>query len=449
MSILIGSLLYPVTRLDEIIVLRGKQVKSQRNRKPFSILRIYTGSCLFFICLSILSVYNYQIYDQRSLVIFYIYELIFWLGIKAGEIRFIIRRDYGRIKNVSENVSFSLNRQGQIIIHIIYVGALLSFVYFLYLYRGSFNITSFGASLKAKFDEVARTRLEVITQFIMFAGSAVYLIVIGAKNTVSRATLRMARICLFLPGLRGAFLGRRFTLAIETLIFFFSEYESIKTRIRSMEPKDKKTIKRVFVVIILVVAVLLYIFSQRIVYLPEAMLIASPGDMQLKPFWKQIYSQIGNRMSILAYVSFYSSHAPYAFSYSYANLFPDFPRYWGLSTFRVFIQIITNLLGIHPNYAEMAYQVPGIARYTGYSGAMIQDFGKYLSPFISFFFGFIFSRIERGRNSSSVCHSLYPLIQVACLFAPVYFFSVGNIDQVAIWAIILAPFCLSKYEVDS
>ena len=132
MSILIGSLLYPVTRLDEIIVLRGKQVKSQRNRKPFSILRIYTGSCLFFICLSILSVYNYQIYDQRSLVIFYIYELIFWLGIKAGEIRFIIRRDYGRIKNVSENVSFSLNRQGQIIIHIIYVGALLSFVYFLY-----------------------------------------------------------------------------------------------------------------------------------------------------------------------------------------------------------------------------------------------------------------------------------------------------------------------------
>ena len=314
----------------------------------------------------------------------------------------------------------------------------------MFLYRGSFNIASFGSSLKAEFDEVARTKVEVITQFIMFAGSAVYLIVIGSKSAVSRFTLRMARICLFLPGLRGAFLGRRFTLAIETLIFFFAEYESINTRIRNLDPKDKKTIKRVVFVSVFVVIVLLYIFSQRIVYLPETMLVAHYDDMELKPFWKWVYSQIGDRMSIPAYVSFYASHAPYAFSYSYANIFLDFPHYFGLQTFRVFTQIITSMFGLHPNYAEMAYQVPGIARYTSYAGTLIQDFGKYLAPFIAFLFGVIFSKIEQGRNKSFVCYSLYPLVQVACLFAPVYFFSVGNIDQVAIWAIILSPLCLTR-----
>ena len=424
-------------------------MESQNKKKTFNILRIYTISCLVFFALSIFSVYKYKVYDQWSLVVFYIYEAIFWLGLKAGQVRFKVRPGYKSTRNDGIDIfSFSLNRQGQVIVRLLFVGALLSFIYFLFLYRGSFNIASFGASLKAEFDEVARTKLEVITQFIMFAGSAVYLIVIGSKSTVSRSTLRMARICLFLPGLRGAFLGRRFTLAIETLIFFFAEYESINKRIRGLDPKDKKTIKRVVIVIVLVVMVLLYIFSQRIVYLPETMLVAHIGDMQLKPFWNNIYSQIGNRMSIPAYISFYASHAPYAFSYSYANTFPDFPNYWGLSTFRVFIQIITTLFSIHPNYAEMAYQVPGIARYTGYAGSVIQDFGKYWSPFISFLFGFVFSKIEKGRNRSRVCHAVYPLVQVACLFAPVYFFSVGNIDQVAIWAIILAPFCLSRYQIE-
>lgn len=419
----------------------------KKKRKSFSILKIYIFSCIFFWVLSLFSVYQYKIYDTWSLVLFYIYELIFWLGIKVGKIRFKNRRDFQtKTMESADCYSFILNKQGQILIRIIFVGALLSFVYFLFLYRGSFNITSFGSSLKAEFDEVARTKLEVITQFIMFAGSAVYLIVIGSKSAVSQSTLRMARICLFLPGLRGAFLGRRFTLAIETLIFFFAEYESINTRIRSLNSKDKKIIKRVIIVVVLVVIVLLYIFSQRIVYLPETMLVAHYGDMELKPFWKLVYSKIGNRMSIFAYVSFYASHAPYAFSYSYSNVFADIPRFWGLSTFRVFIQIFTSLFGLHPNYAEMAYQVPGIARYTGYAGTVIQDFGKYMAPFISFFFGFIFSKIEQSRNNSSVCHSLYPVVQVACLFAPVYFFAVGNIDQVAIWVIILSPFCLTRYR---
>lgn len=418
--------------------------------KTFCISRIFTFSCLFFFFMSIFSVYKYRVYDKWSLVLFYIYEVILWLGLKCGHIRFTIGHSTQNTKKDGTGyISFALSKQGYTIVRVVFIGALLSFIYFLFLYRSSFNIASFGSSVKAEFDEVARTKLEVITQFIMFAGSAVYLIVIGAKDTVSKATLRMARICLFLPGLRGAFLGRRFTLAIETLVFFFAEYGSIKAKIHSLETKDKKTIKRVVVVIILVGLVVLYIFSQRIVYSPEAMLVAKSGDMKLKPFWNQVYSRIGNRMSILAYVSFYASHAPYAFSYSYANVFPDFSVYWGLSTFRVFIQIITTLFGIHPNYAEMAYQVPGIARYTGYIGTVIQDFGKYFAPIVSFLFGFIFSKIELRRNRSSICHALYPVIQVACLLAPVYFFSVGNIDQVSIWAIIMAPLCYERSLIKS
>ena len=419
------------------------QIKKKKN--ILSISWIFVLSCLFFFLASIFGVYNYRIYDKWSLIVFYIYEIIFLLGIQVAKIRINKWRDIQSThEGKTEYMRFALKRQGYVIVHAVFIGAMLSFIYFLFLYMGSFNIASFGHSLKAKFDELARTKLEVITQFIMFAGSAVYLIVIGAKSTVSKSTLGMARICLFLPGLRGAFLGRRFTLAIEAMILFFAECESINMKKHSLKHKDKRAIKKVAILIVVVVIILLDILSQMIVFLTDDMRIANPDDMWLKPFWSQIYSQIGNRMSVFAYLSFYAGHAPYAFSYSYANIFPDVPQYWGLSTFRVFIQIITTLFGMHPNYAEMAYQVPGIARYTGYTGALIQDFGKYMTPIVSFLFGFIFSKIEIERNQSSVCHALYPVIQVACLFAPVYFFSVGNIDQVSIWTIILAPLCLSR-----
>lgn len=410
-----------------------------------NISRIFIFSSLIFFLFSVFSVYQYKIYDLKSLVLFYVYELIFWIGIKIGSGSLNkLRIGNNNASGNAKQVAFSINRQGCFIIHIIFAAAFISFFYFLYLYGSSYSITSFGASIKAEFDVVARTKLEVITQFVLFAGSATYLIVIGAKNTVSKFTLGLARVCLFLPGLRGAFLGRRFTLAIETLIFFFAEFSSLNISYRSLGANEKRIIKRVLAVLVLVAVVMLYIFSRRIVYLPEAMRVAYPGDMWLKPFWNRVYARIGNGMSVLAYVSFYTSHAPYAFSYSYSEVYPTFPEYWGLSTCRVLIQIITTLFGIHPNYAEMANQVPGIARYTGFAGAVIQDFGKVFAPVVSFVFGFIFSRIENRRYNSSICHALYPLIQVACLFAPVYFFSVGNIDQVGFWTIILAPLCLSR-----
>ncbi len=416
----------------------------KRGGKKSSILRIYTISCILFFFFSVFNLYSFKVYDTWSLIVFYIYEGILWIGIYAGGGRY--RFSFFPKRSITNRYSFRINRQGQILIYCIYIGAVLSFIYFLILYRGSFKIASFGSSIKAEYDEVARTKLEVVTQFILYAGSAVYLIVIGSKRSVSKFTLRMARICLFLPGLRGAFLGRRFTLAVEALIFLFAEYESIRKKLREMDPKSKKTLRRILIIAIIVVFVLLYIFSRRVVYFPDSLLIATPGDMTLKPFWKWVYSQIGDRMNILAYVSFYAGHAPYAFSYSYANVFPAIPQYWGLSTFRVIIQIITSLFGIHPNYAEMAYQVPGIARYTGYAGAAIQDFGIYVAPVASFFFGYIFGKIERCRFTSGICHSLYPIIQVACVFAPVYFFSVGAVDQMVFWVIILAPLCVSRCE---
>lgn len=413
--------------------------------KPFSILRLYTFSCLFFFVLTVFSVYDYRVYDTWSLYLFYIYEVILWLGIKVGGDSFRIRRALqSNAMESTERFSFIINKQGQIIISFICFGALLSFVYFLILYRGVFSVASLGTSLKAEFDYVARTKLEVITQFVLYAGSSVYLLVVGSKNTVSQFTLRLARLCLFLPGIRGALLGRRFILAVETLIFIFAEYKSINNQIRSMDPKNKKAMKRIIIISTVVVLVLLFIFSRRIVYLPEAMFVAYPGDMELSPFWKGIYSQIGDQMNILAYVSFYVSQAPYGFSYSYEYLFEDFPYYWGLRTFRVFIQILTNLFGLSPSYAEMVRQVPGIARYSGYAGAVVSDFGKYLAPFVSFLLGFIFSRIEHSRNTNSICHNLYPIVQVACIFAPVYFFSVGDLDQLAIWVVVFTPFCIMR-----
>ena len=421
------------------------KIRLTKGEKRFSILQIYTLSCLFFFVVSVFNIYNFKVYDTWSLVVFYIYAAILWVGIKAGGrrsgVRIVLRNS---TRNSSDEYSFLVNKQGQIIIYLIYIGAILSFLYFLVLYRGSFNITSFGTSLKAEYDEVARSKVEVITLFIMYAGSAVYLIVIGSKDTVSKLTLILARICLFLPGLRGAFLGRRFTLAVEVLIYFFAEYESISNRFHNMDPKSKKTIRRIITVSGIAVIVLLYIFSQRIVYFPDTLFVAIPGDTELKPFWREVYNRIGNRMSIFAYVSYYAGHAPYAFSYSYVNMFPVFPRYWGLQTCRVFIQIITSLFGISPSYAEMSRQVPGIARYTSYAGTVISDFGMYFAPFVAFLFGYIFGKIERERKTSPICHSLYPIVQAWCVFAPVYFFTVGVLDQVAFWAVILTPLCVSR-----
>ena len=418
----------------------------EKKREPFSILRIYTFSCLLFFILSFFNIYEFKVYDSWGLVVFYIYEGILWIGIKVGRARFYIG-DIPRLnsKGSTDCFSFIINKQGKIIISLIFIAALLSFVYFLVLYSGSFNFGSFGQSIKAEFDVVARTKLEVVTGFIMQAGSAVYLIVIGSKSHVSKFTLIMARVCLFLPGLRGALLGRRFTLAAEALIFFFAEYGSISKKNRSMNFENKKIIRRIIIVFIAVVLVMLYIFSRRIVFFADELFIANAGDMVFKPFWGWGYSLLGDQMNVLAYVSFYVGHAPYAFAYTYAYDYVDFPRYWGLQTCRVFIQIITNLFGLSPSYAEMVRSLSELPRYVGYAGTVINDFGMYIAPFISFLFGVGFARIERERNTNCICHSLYPIIQVACFFAPIYFFlSVGAIDHVAFWAAILSPLCLVR-----
>ena len=78
----------------------------EKKREPFSILRIYTFSCLLFFILSFFNIYEFKVYDSWGLVVFYIYEGILWIGIKVGRARFYIG-DIPRLNSKGSTDCFS------------------------------------------------------------------------------------------------------------------------------------------------------------------------------------------------------------------------------------------------------------------------------------------------------------------------------------------------------
>lgn len=407
--------------------------------KKKELANIFLCSSLFFAFFSLFGVYKYKIYSYPYFILFWIFELLFFMGLKSRK-----HITAAEIQTVKKTVDFKLSKQGIIIIYILNFISIFCFIYFLFLYQKSYGIFSFGAYTADDFESNGRTALEKLTLLLMqIGGDSSFLIVSCAGKLKDKKLKKLSTVCLFLPGLRYLLMGARFTIAVEFLLFFsvkslYWKRQSVKTSV------GKKT--KIFIIIfgLVLFASFLYLFSSRTIYysaLERKMYIA--GDMTVKPFWKWLYEITEGKISFLFYLSTYLGEAPYVFAYSCTNAFPE-RMLLGQITFRSILQILGTLFPTGYSYTEVLGTIAS-GRYSGFGYILIADFGIFLSPIMAYLIGVIFSKVEYYNEKNRICNAIYPALKVICFFAPVYYFYVGRLDYTILFALVLAPFCLKRY----
>lgn len=419
-------------------------MRIKRLGKPeteITLRKIFFLSALFFAFFSFFGVYEYKIYSKEWFFLFFIYELLFFAGLASG--RVVIghnERSGSRCK-----YRFLLTESGAFILWIACILSLLSFVYFVVLYRNTLGSFIFGNYTANSFEE-GRTSLEKITLLLMqIGGDAAFLILSVDESDRYKNLKRLSHITLFLPGLRYLLMGARFTIAAEFLMLMMIKWPAIRKKIRFSSRARWE--KRIIIVgaIILGIA-FLYLFASRAIYYTALERKAfNVGDMVMKPFWKEMYELSDGKIDFICTASDYLGEAPYVFSYYCKYRMPEKITY-GQVTFRSIIQIINNLTGMGTSYSELLNNMAS-GQYSGFAYILIADFGVIGSLIMAYLIGLIFAKTERNRGRSASCRVIYPAIKVICFFAPIFFFYVGRLDYTILFSILMSPFCLKRERI--
>ena len=402
--------------------------------------KIFLFSALFFAFFSFFGVYEYKIYNLTWFILFFMYELLFFLGLSSGNIR--IRGFSCRPKSHS---GFYLSKIGSQILWFFCILSVLSFLYFIYNYRIILGRFVFGRYTADAFAE-GRSSLEKITLLIMqIGGDSAFLILFSDDSSKYKKLKKLSYITLFLPGIRYLLMGLRFTIATEFLVFFAVKWPYLKKKINFS--KKAKREKQIIVIgaIILGIA-FMYLFASRSIYYTALERKAfNVGDMVMKPLWRSIYNIANGKIDFICTASDYLGESPYVFSYQSMYSFPN-KIYWGQFTFRSIMQIVNNVFHVGKGYSEIVLEIAS-GQYSGFAYVLIADFGLIGSFFAAYLIGRLFAFIEKKRFSYSACSAIYPAIKVICFFAPVFYFYVGRIDYAILFAVILAPICLKKRRI--
>lgn len=411
-------------------------IKKIQNMK---LSELFLCSAIFFILASLFGAFDRKIYNMFWFVIFYVFELLFFLGLKSGGL--VLKKTAKPI-----NFEFKITKSGSYILVALNIISILSFVYFLVLYLNNVGTGYLGKYTSDIFDD-NRTVLEKATLLLMqLGGEATYLITCICPKYNPKLK-RLASVCLFLPGLRSLILGNRFTVAVEFIIYFFTYFDYQKM-ISFKTNKDKR--KTFFVIVFgaALFAAFMYLFASRSIYFTALNLYEFvPGDMKLKSFWLKLYQYTNGKLDFIYRFFDYISEAPYVFSYFCSYKFPEKILY-GQITFRAIMQLVNNAFGIGNSYTETISMIAS-GKYSGFGYILIADFGIYLAPVCAYLFGLLFAKIEFYRNKILLFYVIYPVTKAICLFAPIFYFYVGRSDYVILLAILLTPFCTEKIKTIS
>ena len=415
-----------------------------KKKKEFTLSRIFLYSALFFAFFTFFGVYKYTVYSWTWFVLFFVYELLFYLGLKSNKLR--VGKAILKLRNSDTfNEPFELSKIGASVLLFFCVISVFCFAYFLYLYRsnvGAFAFGTYGAYTATSFEE-GRTKLEKITLLLMHAGSETAFLVcaIDSSNKYKKIKL-FTHFTLFLPGIRYLLMGSRFSIAVEFLLLFAVKWPILRAKINFSDRVKRE--KRLIILIAIVLGIVfMYLFSARSIYYTAFERKAfNVGDMQMKPFWKNLYSATGGKIDPICSLSDYLGESPYIFSYFCKNRMPE-KIYWGQFMFRSILQIINNLFYIGKSFPELT---EGIAsgQYSGMVWILIVDFGAVGSFFFAYLLGKLFELIEKYRCINRTCGVIYPALKVMCFFAPVFYFYVGRLDYVLLFCLILSPICLKR-----
>ncbi len=417
------------------------QLNQRKTKQSMKVSQIFLFSALFFSFFSLFGVYSYRVYSVAWFVMYYIYELLFYFGLRSGII--VI----GDRKNVRKQCIYRIHNNGATLLWVLCCLAIASFVFFLCYYISTMGGLSFGTYTADVFSG-KRTIVDKIALVVMqIGGDAAFLVLAIDNSGEYKALKRLSCITLFLPGIRYTLMGARFALAVEFLMLLFVKWPDLKNKIKS-SAHIKKTKRLIICMAFIIGIVFLYLFATRMKAASYTALERKAfiiGDMKLKPVWMRLYDVSGGKIEFLCSLSDYLAESPYIFAYSCKYKMPD-RILFGALLFRAVFQIVNNLTGLGLEYANLLEHLAS-GQYNGFAYSLIADFGIVGSFFAAYFIGVLFSKIERNIGNNKYCAVAYPAIKVSCFFAPIFYFYVGRIDYTILFALILAGLCLTKRNV--
>lgn len=394
-------------------------------------------AALFFSFSSFFGVYNRTIYHMGYFVLFFILEILFYLGLKSGNL--VIKK---KERKKAEKV-ICVSRFGSYVILFLNILSILSFVYFMYLFIKSVGISNLGKFNMLAFDENGRTSLEQITLMVMqLGGEAAFLIMSCDKTKNYKKIKSLSSLILFLPGIRALMLGTRYTIAVETLLFLIVKGKDLKNNISK---KFFSKIKKLVFVLLLIVlfGIFMHLFATRsVAYTAVQKYEFEIGDMKLKPVWEKLYYLTDGKIDALCTFSDYMAEAPYIFSYYCKYGIPETP-FGGIMMLRPIMKSVGALIGYSNLYDDITSEMM-TGKYSGCFYAIICDCGLFLAPLVTYLIGVFFSKVERSKKYNKISCAIYPILMVMCFFAPVYYFNVGRLDFTIFFTVLLSILCLKQ-----
>lgn len=395
-----------------------------------------------FLCalVSFLGPFDWRIYSEEGLFVFFLIEVFFIFGLAFGE---LIR---GREASCRSSKCFVIT---DFQLGILLVSSILSLICFLYL--ASSFLDYYGTDYELggtfyEFNQEGRGTLGRICTVLLQLGMASFLLYIPHWNKSHHLRNLVFALGFWTTAAYYALCGSRFSLVTSAIVFGVAllcrrkgsgDSDRVSSRGRA---KGGKAAIAILLSLLLLFALGAITVNRMSVSsrIPENHMEFVAGDSPLKDSYKALAEEIGSLSNSIFSFADYIGEAPFVFSYLYENHFPD-RAYWGAHTFRSIAQASSGI-GFDYMYNESdvaAITSPNISKYSGIGFSLMVDYGPYTSFAISALFGFIFGRISGSRRGSWLSRSLFPCIAAMVVFAPVYFFTVGRLDYVVVELILV------------
>ena len=392
------------------------------------LLKIYTFSLLFFSFFVFCGPFNYYIYSNQYFMMFYIYQIIFAMGLLIGGI-------FTNKKKHEKKMFFNMTLCGERICLCLCFISMFSFLFEINMIITAVSTTTQFSFLGSYYGALVQSMRSIIDRLLLITmhlgGEVVFLIVHSMACVRHNLLKKISIICLWLPGIYYILQGARFMLAVEFFIFVFTV-----TNNKYKQSYNKQKIIMCILAVILFACFMILFSARQVYFTPLTKYHFIPGDMSLKP-WASLLYQSNSRLFLPIFeLCDYLAQAPYVFSH-YMEFYKPRIALYGLGLLRPINQILTLFnSGINISALVQNHIIAG-GKYSGFCYSLNIDFGAIGSFFAAFFIGYAMSKIYEARNRSLFARCVSPCIISSIIFAPVYYFNVGRLDFITILILIM------------
>lgn len=404
-------------------------------RPKFTLTILAIGSAVVCALVSFLGPFDWYVYSEEGLAVFFAIEGFFVAGLALGE----YLRPRGGGSSRGERVQLTRLQSG-----ILMMASCLSLLCFLYLvqsFMGYYGQDYEIGGTFYEFNEEGRGVLGRICTVLLQLGMASFLLYAPYWDRTRWTKNALIVLSFWTTAAYYALCGSRFSLVASAIVFvvaFISRRKTQKTFMGKGKARDRRGARVIALVLIaaLFIVVLGGITMNRMNVssrIPENHMEFVAGDSPLKESYEELAEAMGSLSNSIFSLADYIGEAPFVFSYLYENHFPE-QVYFGAHTLRSLSQGLSGFgLDLMHNEGEVAAETsPNISKYSGIGFSLMVDFGSYVCFMVAMFFGFIFGRVSACRGAIWLCRSLFPCVTAMSIFAPVYFFTVGRLDYVVV-----------------